>query len=232
MPTASTTARSPYSRTNPFPGRMVVNRSLCGEGSRKDTRHFEIDLTGWGLSYEVGDSMTIWASNDPALVDDILKAICAKGDEPVKGPKGETTLREALLPRLPDHTNDAEVFENDRRPRERRALVEGVARSGTQGRPRSLSLGHGRDRLPGRASLDQDFAAGIRRCPREIAAAALLDCLQPEGASGFGPFHHRRGEIREPRTPAQRGLLHLSRRTRGQRAHPGFPERLEISPPG
>jgi len=88
---------SPYNRTNPFPGKLTVNRSLCGEGSDKDTRHFEIDLSGWGLSYEVGDSMTVWATNDPALVDEILKAICASGDEKVKSPKGETTLREALL---------------------------------------------------------------------------------------------------------------------------------------
>jgi sulfite reductase (NADPH) flavoprotein alpha-component len=88
---------SPYNRTNPFPGKLTVNRSLCGEGSEKDTRHFEIDLSGWGLSYEVGDSMTVWATNDPALVDEILKAICASGDEKVKSPKGETTLREALL---------------------------------------------------------------------------------------------------------------------------------------
>jgi sulfite reductase (NADPH) flavoprotein alpha-component len=96
-PAAAPKPASPYSRTNPFPGKLTVNRSLCGEGSEKDTRHFEIDLSGWGLNYEVGDSMTVWATNDPALVDDILKAIGAKGDEPVKGPKGETTLREALL---------------------------------------------------------------------------------------------------------------------------------------
>jgi sulfite reductase (NADPH) flavoprotein alpha-component len=76
---------------------MTVNRTLCGEGSAKDTRHFEIDLTDWGLSYEVGDSLTIWPTNDPNLVDQILKAIGATGDEPVKSPKGETTLREALF---------------------------------------------------------------------------------------------------------------------------------------
>ena len=52
----------------------------------KDTRHFEIDLTGWGLNYEVGDSMTVWPTNDPALVDEIINKIGAKGDEPVKGP--------------------------------------------------------------------------------------------------------------------------------------------------
>ena len=88
---------SPYTRANPFPAKMAVNRSLCGEGSKKDTRHFEMDLRGWGLSYEAGDSMTVWPTNDPLLVDVILKAISAKGDEPVKGPKGETTLREALF---------------------------------------------------------------------------------------------------------------------------------------
>jgi sulfite reductase (NADPH) flavoprotein alpha-component len=88
---------SPYTRTNPFPGKLTVNRSLCGEGSEKDTRHFEVDLTDWGLSYEVGDSMTVWPTNDPKLVDEILKAICATGDEKVKGPKGETTVREALF---------------------------------------------------------------------------------------------------------------------------------------
>lgn len=87
----------PYSRTKPFPGRLLVNRSLCGEGSEKDTRHFEIDLTGSGLSYEVGDSMTVWPTNDPALVDEIIRTICAKGDEPVKSPSRETTLREALF---------------------------------------------------------------------------------------------------------------------------------------
>ena len=40
---------APYTRTNPFPAKLAVNRSLCGEGSEKDTRHFEIDLTGSGL---------------------------------------------------------------------------------------------------------------------------------------------------------------------------------------
>jgi sulfite reductase (NADPH) flavoprotein alpha-component len=94
MPPAST---PPYTRQNPFPAKIVVNRSLCGEGSKKDTRHFEIDLTGWGLNYEVGDSMTVWPTNDPALVDELIKTIGARGDEEVKGPNGPKTLREVLL---------------------------------------------------------------------------------------------------------------------------------------
>ncbi len=94
---ATDTPASRYTRTNPFPAKLVVNRSLCGEGSEKDTRHFELDLKGWGLNYEVGDSMTVWPTNDPALVDEIINKIGAKGDEPVKGPNGNTNLREALF---------------------------------------------------------------------------------------------------------------------------------------
>jgi sulfite reductase (NADPH) flavoprotein alpha-component len=93
----STTPAATYSRSNPFPGKLLVNRTLCGEGSEKDTRHFEIDLAGWGLSYEVGDSMTVWPTNDPLLVDEIIRMIGAQGEEPVKSPNRNTTLREALF---------------------------------------------------------------------------------------------------------------------------------------
>ena len=55
---------------------MLVNRRLNPE-SEKDTRHFELDLTGWGLNYEVGDSMAIYPTNDEVLVDEILKALHA-----------------------------------------------------------------------------------------------------------------------------------------------------------
>ena len=91
------TPAPPYTRQNPFPAKLVVNRSLCGEDSEKDTRHFEIDLTGWGLNYEVGDSMTVWPTNDPALADELIKTIGARGDEEVKGPNGPKPLREVLL---------------------------------------------------------------------------------------------------------------------------------------
>src|SRR5213592_4332392 len=96
---AAAAAVSPrYTRANPFPARMVVNRRLSGPESAKDTRHFEIDLTGWGLSFEVGDSLAVYATNDPELVDEIVHALGATGNEQVPRPRGEaTTLREALL---------------------------------------------------------------------------------------------------------------------------------------
>ena len=77
---------------------MLVNRRLSGPESEKDTRHFELDLTGWGLSFEVGDSVGVYPTNDPELVDEIIRTLGATGDEKVPRPKGEpTTLREALL---------------------------------------------------------------------------------------------------------------------------------------
>jgi sulfite reductase (NADPH) flavoprotein alpha-component len=87
-----------YSRKNPFPAPHVVNRRLSGPASQKETRHHEISLAGSGLRYEVGDSLGVFASNEPGLVEDILSAIGADGGEAVTGIDGGTkTLREALL---------------------------------------------------------------------------------------------------------------------------------------
>src|SRR5947199_9996913 len=96
---ATTTPKgsSPWTRQNPFPGKLVVNRRLSTEESEKDTRHFEIDLAGWGLSFEPGDSVAVYPTNDPRLVDEIIHALAAKGDEPVPAAKTTKPFREALL---------------------------------------------------------------------------------------------------------------------------------------
>src|SRR3712207_5525290 len=93
------TPSSPWSRSNPFPGRLVVNRRLSGDDSDKDTRHFEIDLANWGLSYEPGDSMAVWATNDRQLVEDMIRALGATGAELVPSTKkgaAPIPLRQAL----------------------------------------------------------------------------------------------------------------------------------------
>ena len=92
------TATSQYSRKNPFPARHVVNHCLSGCGSKKETRHHEISLQGSGLQYEVGDSLGVFASNDPALVEEIIRAIKATGEEQVPGADGQPkSFRNALL---------------------------------------------------------------------------------------------------------------------------------------
>jgi sulfite reductase (NADPH) flavoprotein alpha-component len=88
---------SQWTRQNPFPGKLLVNRRLSTDDSEKDTRHFEIDLTKWGLNFEPGDSVAVYPTNDPNLVNEILRALSAIGDEPVKAGKMHKPFREALL---------------------------------------------------------------------------------------------------------------------------------------
>lgn len=77
---------------------MLVNRRLSGPESAKETRHLEISLEGSGLAFEPGDSMAVYATNDPELVEEMIGALGATGDEKVPAGKNETTtLREALL---------------------------------------------------------------------------------------------------------------------------------------
>ena len=87
-----------YSRKNPFSARLLVNRKLTGEGSEKDTRHYEISLQGSGLTYEAGDALGIMPTNSPELVDEILEALDYDGGEEVSSPEGEKMpIRLALL---------------------------------------------------------------------------------------------------------------------------------------
>jgi sulfite reductase (NADPH) flavoprotein alpha-component len=86
-----------YSRKNPFPAKLKTNRKLTAEGSAKDTRHFEIDLSGSGLAYEVGDSLGVFPTNNPALVQEILSILGFSGEEQVPDPNGNSvSIREAL----------------------------------------------------------------------------------------------------------------------------------------
>src|SRR5213078_4017960 len=96
-PAKTAAPAGPWTRQNPFPGKLVVNRRLSSDDSEKDTRHFEIDLTGWGLKFEPGDSVAVYPTNDPQLVEEILRALGAKGDEPVPAAKTTKPFREALL---------------------------------------------------------------------------------------------------------------------------------------
>jgi sulfite reductase (NADPH) flavoprotein alpha-component len=96
-PTKPAASTSQWTRANPFPGKLVVNRRLSSDDSEKDTRHFEIDLAGWGLNFEPGDSVAVYPTNDPQLVEEILRALGAKGDEPVPAAKTTKPFREALL---------------------------------------------------------------------------------------------------------------------------------------
>ncbi len=93
-------SESSYSRKNPFAGTLAVNRRLTGEGSNKETRHIEISLEESGLSYEVGDSLGVFPSNDPALVELLLERLGFSGGEECAIDSDALPMREALTSRF------------------------------------------------------------------------------------------------------------------------------------
>lgn len=82
-----------YCRERPVEARFLGARRINGPASDKDTRHVTFDIAGSGIAYVPGDSFGLFAANDPALVDAVLRAMRAPADFPVGG----RTLREALL---------------------------------------------------------------------------------------------------------------------------------------
>lgn len=93
-----------HSKDHPFPARLVENRALTRAGSAKDTRHLVVDLAGSGLVYTAGDSLGVFPTNRPELVDEVLRRLGATGDEPVSPAAlklaAPLPLRDALFSRL------------------------------------------------------------------------------------------------------------------------------------
>jgi sulfite reductase (NADPH) flavoprotein alpha-component len=72
-----------YSKTHPFPALLQKRMRLTAEGSSRSTWHLELDITGSGLSYKPGDAVGIFAENDPALVEQTLRALGLNWNDPV-----------------------------------------------------------------------------------------------------------------------------------------------------
>jgi sulfite reductase (NADPH) flavoprotein alpha-component len=96
----STDAAKPvYNVKNPYIAKLKLAFDLTSAKAPKHTRHYEIDLTGSGLEYTPGDSLAVQPTNDPALVDDTLKAAGLTGTEEVTHAKtgNKVPLRQALI---------------------------------------------------------------------------------------------------------------------------------------
>src|ERR1041384_5761730 len=81
------------SRDHPAPATFVSRTLLNRKGSAKQTWHLEFDLEGSGVEYVVGDAFGLFPTNDPGLVDAVLKALNAPADFPIGG----RALRDVLL---------------------------------------------------------------------------------------------------------------------------------------
>jgi sulfite reductase (NADPH) flavoprotein alpha-component len=86
-------------RKNPVPLRIKERYRLTGQGSTKVTYHVVLDLCEAPLSFKVGDSIGVYAENDPDLVAQLLAAAKFTGHEEIIDPRSKTpmTLKQFLL---------------------------------------------------------------------------------------------------------------------------------------
>jgi sulfite reductase (NADPH) flavoprotein alpha-component len=164
-PRPETDARPGYSRSQPVTARFVSRTRLNGPGSEKHTNHIEIDLSESGLTYEVGDSLGVYPSNDPALADAIIAAIDVPADFPIAGePFRQVLIERMSLSAAPD------------------ALFEFISYlTGGDRRKKAKAMARGEDPDGDAASLDvlaalQKFP-GIRPDPEGLME--VLEPLQP-----------------------------------------------------
>lgn len=75
---------SVYNKSHPFLSSIKERYSLCKGGSEKHTHHVVLDLSGSGITYQVGDSIAVFSTYDPDLVERTLKALRLTGEERVK----------------------------------------------------------------------------------------------------------------------------------------------------
>lgn len=92
-------AETGWSRTNPYPAKLICSRNLNGEGSAKHTAHVEIDLGEDGPTYEVGDALGVYPKNCPELVANILERLESTGSDLVDSPRGGQAPLKMVLER-------------------------------------------------------------------------------------------------------------------------------------
>jgi len=91
---------SSYSKQQPFSAELYTNQKITGRDSTKDVRHIEISLAGSGLSYQPGDALGVYFSNDPALVRELLLLTGIAADTPVELAGQRLTVSQALTDEL------------------------------------------------------------------------------------------------------------------------------------
>ncbi len=86
-----------FSRTRPFLATIKDRRMLTGPTSDKQTLHLELDIATSGINYKVGDSLGIYPTNDPDLVQRIIHCVEGDGASLIKTREGQQMSLEVFL---------------------------------------------------------------------------------------------------------------------------------------
>lgn len=95
--TAKAIGESEFTKQNPYSAEVLVSQKITGRGSDRDVRHVEIDLGDSGLSYQAGDALGVWFSNNEVLVDEVLAGLSLAADELVTLGTESLSLKQALV---------------------------------------------------------------------------------------------------------------------------------------
>ena len=131
-------------------------------GSGKETWHIELDIEDADLHYNVGDSFGVFPSNDPALVDQIIKRLQAPPEFPIEG----RPLRAVLEQRVSLGPAPDALFQ----------LISYI--TGGERRQKAKALASGEDPDGDAASLD--VLAAIEKFPGiHLEPEAFIEALDP-----------------------------------------------------
>ena len=92
----STAATNLASKTRPATAEVLAIQKITGRGSVKNTHHLELAINPQEIQYQPGDSLGIWANNDPALVNELLSLLKLSGDELFHFKDQESDIRTLL----------------------------------------------------------------------------------------------------------------------------------------
>lgn len=95
--TAKAIGESEFTKQNSYSAEVLVSQKITGRGSDRDVRHVEIDLGDSGLSYQAGDALGVWFSNNEVLVDEVLAGLSLAADELVTLGTESLSLKQALV---------------------------------------------------------------------------------------------------------------------------------------
>ncbi len=166
-----------YSREQPFAAEIIDNQRITGRAATKDVRHVEFSLAGSGLRYEPGDALGVWHENPREIVDGVLGAVHASGDEKVES-DGETRSLREWLSTAREITRLTKPFLLQHAELAKDAGAGCGARTG----PAGLAAPHAQGPAAGRraAAPSRAVGAGEARVGAAPArAAAVFDRLEP-----------------------------------------------------
>jgi sulfite reductase (NADPH) flavoprotein alpha-component len=78
-------------------GEVLLNQRLSGRYSSKDVRHLEFAVDGATLGYQPGDGLALLPRNPQPVVESVLTALGATGEELVGRPQGSRRLTDVLV---------------------------------------------------------------------------------------------------------------------------------------